>query len=138
MIVIDTGAILGLLDADDRHHGRLLEIFRASGTEWLIPWAVLPEVDHLARRRLGDAVARAFLEDIAAGRLGVEWRAAGDLERAREIDAAYAELGLGLVDAVVMAVGERLGARATVTLDERDFSAVKLAGPQEIWPRDWS
>lgn len=138
MIVADTGGILGLLDADDRHHHRLLAIFEASGSEWVIPWAVLPEVDHLARSRLGDAVARAFLDDIAAGRLGVEWGTPEDLTRAREIDTSYAGLRLGLVDTVVMAIAERLGARATVTLDERDFGAVKLAGDPEIWPRDWS
>jgi hypothetical protein len=37
-----------------------------------------------------------------------------------------------------MAIAERLGARATVTLDERDFGAVELAGDPEIWPRDWT
>ena len=36
--------------------------------------------------------------------------------------------------AVVMAIAERLGARAIVTLDERDFGAVTLAGEPALWP----
>jgi hypothetical protein len=35
-----------------------------------------------------------------------------------------------------MATAERLGARAIVTLDERDFGAVELEGAPAIWPRD--
>mgnify|MGYP002623919779 FL=1 len=136
MIVVDTGGVIGLLDADDRHHRSLLQVFESSGTDWVIPWAVLPEVDHLARRRLGGRVARAFAEDVVARRLAVEWGTPRDLERAVELDRRYADLALGLVDAVVMAVAERLGARAIVTLDVRDFGTVELEGSPEIWPRD--
>lgn len=136
MIVVDTGGVIALLDADDRHHRRLRELFDTCGPEWLIPWAVLPEVDHLTTRRLGHRVAAAFLEDVAAGRLAVEWGTGADLRRAIEIDARYADLSLGLVDTVVMAIAERLGARAIVTLDERDFRAVELEGSPQIWPRD--
>lgn len=48
----------------------------------------------------------------------------------------YADLDLGLVDACVMAVAERLGARAIATLDLRDFGSVELAGAPALWPRD--
>jgi predicted nucleic acid-binding protein len=136
LIVVDTGGVIGLLDADDRHHRRLVQLFDAHGPEWVLPWSVLPEVDHLARARLGASVAGAFLEDVAAGRLLVEWGNQEDLRRAATLDARYSDLELGLVDASVMAVAERLGARAIVTLDERDFGAVDLGGSPEIWPRD--
>ena len=43
---------------------------------------------------------------------------------------------LGLVDAVVMAIAERLGATAIATLDVRDFGAVKLRGEPKLYPRD--
>jgi predicted nucleic acid-binding protein len=136
VIVADTGAVLALLDADDRHHARLAQLFEASASEWVIPWPVLPEVDHLARSRLGRRVASAFFGDVATGRLTVEWGVPGDLRRALQLDGRYADLSLGLVDTVVMAMSERLGARAIVTLDERHFGAVELEGSPEIWPRD--
>ena len=61
---------------------------------------------------------------------------AADLVRALELDERHSDLGLGLVDAVVMAMAERLGARAIATLDLRDFAAVQLQGNPELWPRD--
>jgi predicted nucleic acid-binding protein len=74
--------------------------------------------------------------DLAEGRFPIEWGTPQDLHRALEIDRTYCDLSLGLVDGVVMAVAERLEARAIVTLDLRDFGPVTLKGQPEIWPRD--
>ena len=38
---------------------------------------------------------------------------------------AYADLGLGLVDASVVAIAERLGATTIATLNHRDFMVVR-------------
>ncbi len=101
----------------------------------MLPWAILPEVDHFAAR-IGRAVAEAFRADLAEGAFPVEWGEARNLVRARELDARHGDLRLGLVDAVVMAVAERLEARAIATLDERDFGPVVLRRPVALWPRD--
>jgi predicted nucleic acid-binding protein len=135
-VVVDTGALVALIDADDLHHQVLSDAFRKHPGEWVIPWAVLPEIDHFLATRLGERTARAFLDDVAAARLQVEWHGAADIARAAQIDAAHADLGLGLVDSVVMAQAERLGARAIATLDLRDFGAVVLRGSPALWPRD--
>jgi uncharacterized protein len=136
VIVADTGAVLALLDRDDRHHGALRAAFERDPDGWVLPWAILPEVDHIASTRLGMDVARAFRADVAAGAFVVEWDGAADLARAVELDGRHSDLDLGLVDAVVMAIAERLGARAIATLDLRDFAAVELEGSPELWPRD--
>ncbi|MEZ4424987.1 MAG: PIN domain-containing protein [Gemmatimonadota bacterium] len=136
MIVADTGAIVALVDQDDRHHQTLRGAFEADPGAWILPWAILPEVDHILASRLGSAVARSFRADVASGAWAVEWNGGSDVERARDLDAANADLELGLVDAVVMAVAERLGARAIATLDLRDFAAVTLRTDPELWPRD--
>jgi len=136
MVVADTGAVIALIDADDRHHPTLREAFEAAPGDWLLPWAILPEVDYLLSTRLGEEVANAFRSDLAAGLLSVEWDGAADLERVAELNTLYADLGLGLVDAAVMAVAERVGARAIATLDLRGFGAVELSGAPELWPRD--
>ena len=48
-----------------------------------------------------------------------------DLQRAAELEQAYAELDLGLVDASVIALCERLDEPKVATLDRRDFSVVR-------------
>ena len=56
--------------------------------------------------------------------------AASDLDRMVELVEKYADFPLGLVDASVIAVAERLGAREIATLDRRHFSAVRPAHVQ--------
>lgn len=136
MIVADTGAVVALLDADDRHHEALRQLFEEDPGAWVLPWAVLPEIDYLALSRLGLPVELAFLADLADGVFAVEWGDARDVARAREIARRHRALKLGLVDAVVIAVAERLGAEAIATLDLRHFSALTIRGNPRLLPRD--
>lgn len=136
MIVADTGALVALIDADDRHHGSLRALFEEDPDAWVVPWAVLPEVDYLLATRVGRRAQQAFLADLAEGAYHVEWGRLEDLERARELDARHRSLGLGLVDAAVIALAERLGAGAIATLDLRHFGAVEIGGGPRLLPRD--
>ena len=132
----DTGAVIALIDADDQHHETLRRVFEAEPGLWVLPWAILPEVDYLVSSRLGAPAARVFRTDLAEGLFNVEWNQGSDLQRAVELDEHYADLSLGLVDTVVMAMAERLDAQAIATLDLRDFASVELAGRPALWPRD--
>jgi predicted nucleic acid-binding protein len=85
---------------------------------------------------VGERVQRAFLADLADGAFVVEWGEADDLDRAAELDRQHKSLRLGLVDGVVMAIAERLGAESIATLDVRHFGAVKLDGRPRLLPRD--
>ena len=49
----------------------------------------------------------------------------GDVVRAVEIADTYANLDLGIVDASVIALAERLRVVQVLTLDRRDFSVVR-------------
>ena len=108
----------------------------AAGRGLVLPWAILPEVDHIVAGRLGADAARAFRADLANGAFAVEWGVLPDLARAAALETRHVSLELGLVDAVVMAVAERLGAIAIATLDLRDFASVELEGRPQLWPRD--
>lgn len=135
MIVADTGAVLALLDKSDAHHARVRELFAADPDAWLLPWAILPEIDYLVARELGASAERLWLEDLAAGAYAVEWGTAADLEAAQEISSRYRQLELGLVDCVVLAIAERLRADIA-TLDLRDFGSVRLSHNPRLLPRD--
>jgi predicted nucleic acid-binding protein len=136
VIVADTTAVVALIDADDRHHERLAALFQADPDAWLLPWAILPEVDHLLRAHVGADAARAFLRDVAEGRYALDRGEPGDLPRAADLGERYADQGLGLVDAIVIAVAERHRAAAIATLDARRFGAVDIRGKPRILPGD--
>ena len=136
MIVADTGAILALLDAGDRHHAALRAIYEGNPEAWVLPWAILPEVDYLVASHLGTKAQTAFLTDLAEETFAVEWGRESDLYAANRICQRYRALHLGLVDAVVMAVTERLRADAIATLDLRHFGAVSIKSRPRLLPRD--
>jgi len=138
LIVVDTGGILALLDRSDRHHSRLKGFFARTGSRWLLPWAILPEVDYLARKRLGSHVADAFAADVKEGLFRTDARLLADMKRAVVLLEQYSELDMGLVDAVVMAQAERHQARTIVTLDGRHFRPVALDLPRapRLFPLD--
>ena len=136
MILADTGAIIALIDADDRNHDRLLAAYEADPDAWVLPWAILPEVDYLLSRHVDAKAAMAFVRDVAEGRYAIEWGDPVDLIRARELLERYRALDFGLVDAVVMAQAERLDVESIATLDVRHFGAVKLRSAPALWPRD--
>lgn len=136
MIVADTGAVLALLDADDRHHSRLREIYEADPDRWILPWAILPEVDYLVGSHLGARAQGLWLADLAAGAFSVEWGRQADLDAAERLDRRHRSLRLGLVDAAVIAIAERLRAEAIATLDLKHFAAVRIKGAPQLLPRD--
>lgn len=135
MIVADTGAVVALVDADDRHHAALRRLFEADPDAWVLPWAILPEVDYLLAERVSRKAEELFAADLASGAWAVESGAHADLVRAQEIAKRHRALRLGLVDTVVMAIAERRQAEAIATLDLRHFGAVTLRGHPRLLPR---
>jgi uncharacterized protein len=138
VIVVDTGVVLALLDTGDRHHRLVRQLYEQRPNDWLLPWAILPEVDYLIASELGARAQDSFLSDVADGAFPVEYGKHEDVARAHAIARKYGSLRLGLVDAVVIAIAERLRAEAIATLDLRHFGAVKIAGAPRLLPRDAS
>ncbi|HXV64652.1 MAG TPA: PIN domain-containing protein [Vicinamibacteria bacterium] len=136
MIVADTGAVVALIDRDDAHHRALLALFKKDPYQWLLPWAILPEVDYLLTSYVGIDAEREFVSDIANGSFRTDWGVDEDLRRADELNRQYKDLKLGLVDTIVMAIAERTRADAIATIDERHFGAVLLEGAPRLLPRD--
>lgn len=136
MIVADTGAVIALIDADDRHHRPLRALFESNPDAWILPWAILPEVDYLLSAHVGAKAQDAFFADLSRGTLSVEWGTDQDLSNAHVIATRHKDLKLGLVDAVVIAIAERLHPDAIATLDLRHFAAVSIRGNPRLFPRD--
>jgi uncharacterized protein len=140
MIVADTSALSALIDSDDRHHASVRSLYEKSAEEWLLPWAVFPAVDYLVGAHVGPRAQEAFVAEIVDGSLRIEWGEPSDLARAADLCRTYRSMRLGLVDGVVdgvvVALAERLRARAIATLDMRHFGAIAIRGRPRLLPRD--
>jgi hypothetical protein len=136
VIVADTGAIVALIDRSDRHHRTLREVYEHDPHAWVLPWAILPEVDYLVGAHVSAQAQEAFLADLADGTFSVSWGDEGDLDEARRLSERHRALRMGLVDAVVIATAIRVKAHAIATLDLRHFAAVTIPGNPKLLPRD--
>ncbi len=123
--MLDTGPILALLDAGDPAHERSVSMVEEIREDLVVPVCVLVEVDYWASKLLGQESWKVFVDDVAAGAYRLEPLTLPDLQRAAELERQYVELDLGLVDASLIAVCERLGETKVATLDRRDFSVVR-------------
>lgn len=124
-ILCDTGALLDYLVATAPDHRAFRDAIDRSRTRY-VPGLVLAEVDYFLRKER-DAM-RALIRDVSRGAFTYAAPTLAILERAMDIDQQYVDLGLGLVDASVVALAEELGVYRLATRDVRHFSAVRLRG----------
>ena len=125
MIVVDTGVLYAAADTDDNDHAACVELLVARAGSLVIPLPVISEVCYLISSRLGSHAEAKFLTSIAHGDATVDHLENADLERMAELVERYDNLPLGMVDASVVAVAERLGVKEIATIDRRDFSVVR-------------
>lgn len=126
MIVVDTGVLLAVADASDADHDRCDHLLAGyPGRELLVPVTVIVESSWLIEDRLGPAAEAAFLRSFPAGELTRVDLTEADWERAVALIETYADLGLGLVDASLVAVAERHRITTLATLNHRDFTVVR-------------
>jgi predicted nucleic acid-binding protein len=126
-LLVDAGPLYASVDVDDRHHAASLELLLTHAGPLLVPMLVITEVVQLLASRLGARAEVLFLGDLAAGAFIVDHVAAGDWLRIADLVWRYRDLGLGTVDASVIAAAERLGLSTIATLDRRHFGVVAPA-----------
>lgn len=123
-LVLDTGPIVAALNARDPDHERCAALLAATD-DLLIPGPVLVEVDYWLVKLGGPQVWSDFVADIERGAYRLAHPTDSDLIRAAELESAYSNLDLGVVDAAIIALCERLGETTLATLDHRHFSIVR-------------
>lgn len=124
-LILDTGPVLAALDVADPDHLACASLLTASVEDLVVPVLVLAELDYWCARRLPAEAWLIFLDDVLAGVYRIEAPSTTDLRRCRELQARYRDLGLGIVDASVIALAERLAEPKVATLDHRHFGAVR-------------
>lgn len=124
MIVVDTSLIYALLDRNDANHRQAATWYRGATPPMATTPLILAEVDHLAGARAGRPAQEAWRRDLAAGVYDVTWWSGAE-RRAAEIAERYSDLGVGLADASLVALAERLNTSEIATFDERHFRAMR-------------
>jgi hypothetical protein len=121
-IIADTGALIALIDDDDRHHSVVADLVSSTREAIFVPSPVVPEVCYLLSENLGADVELEFVRSLATQEFIVEHFTVDDLKRAVEILEKYQDAEFGMVDATVMAMAERMKIKTILTIDRRDLS----------------
>ena len=91
----------------------------------LLPTTVAAEVGYLLMTRLGAGAEVAFAKGVAGGAFDIVDLTRQDFGRIAELTERYSDLPLGITDASVIALSERLGVVEVATLDRRNFTVVR-------------
>ncbi len=124
-LILDTGPLLAALDAADPDHQACAALLTQADEDLVVPGLVLAELDYWCHERLSTGVWLAFLDDLLAGVYRAEFPLGLDMQRAHHLQVEYEELRLGIVDASVLALCERLEEEKLATLDRRHFTVVR-------------
>lgn len=127
-LLIDAAPIVALADPDEPHRDSILATLRDEPGELVMPAPTTAEVDYLLGQRFGQAARRAFLRDLAHGRFNVACLEREDYDTIIDLDARYADLGLGLADCALVALAERYRTTRILSFDERHFRTVTPLG----------
>ncbi|HEY6475242.1 MAG TPA: PIN domain-containing protein [Polyangia bacterium] len=127
MILVDTGAFYALADRADRHHAAAVACLRELDDRLATHPLIAAEAWYLLESRLGRHAARRFTEQLAGGSVDLLLVEAADYAAALAIEQRYENLGLGLTDAVSLALCNRERIATVFTFDRKDFGAFRPA-----------
>lgn len=122
-IVVDAGAVVGLLDATDRHHARAAEFFAElrPNDRLITTWPVITECFYLLER------SQAAMHEWLAGQ-GIEVIDFGldDLPAMRRWSEGYRDREVDFADATLVWLAGRERTALIATTDFNDFEAYRL------------
>jgi uncharacterized protein len=124
VLLVDTGVFVAAADADEPRHRACADLLRTSRS-LAVTASVIPEAAWLIEDRLGPHSETRLLRLVTSDRFTIVDLESADYERAIELIAQYRTLGLGFVDASIVAVAERLAEDTIATLNRRDFAVVR-------------
>jgi predicted nucleic acid-binding protein len=132
ILVADTSGVIAASDRRAPESAACRHALRSAGTVVFSP-LVLAEVDHLAKARFGSPARSAIIDFIISQvqrqRFLVPETGPEILGTARAVQRQYASLDLDLADAVNVTLAAEYRTDTLLTLDRRDFRAVRPLTP---------
>jgi uncharacterized protein len=125
-ILTDSGYWIALLDRNDRHHYRAMEVTAGLNEQLVVTWPVLTEAAHYLAHRLGRRAAQRLLEIGEKGAFHIHQGAEADLPLLHALMEKYADLPMDLADASLVLLAEQRSDGRILSTDERDFRTYRF------------
>jgi uncharacterized protein len=134
IIIADTSGLIAASDKNAAEAADCRTVLAGSGAVIVSP-LVLTEIDHLAKSRFGSTAGTAIIDSILfqarRGRFEIPAISLNFLETARKVQRRYSalDLDLDLADGVNVALAAAYRTDVVLTLDRRDFRAIRPLTP---------
>lgn len=125
MIIVDTGAWVGLANRRDTYHEACRRFFQSNREPLVTTVPVLVESVHLLYNRVGVDMTLAWFETMQRQGVRVISLEASHLGRVSNLMHRYRDLPMDLADASLVLLAEELGSGRIVSTDQRDFNAYR-------------
>jgi uncharacterized protein len=124
-VLLDTGAIVALLDRSEQHHAAALKAVNEVTVPLVTCEAVIAESCYLLRKLKG--APEAVLENVAAGVFQIPLPLSACAKEVQRILTKYRRRETDLADACLIQLAENFGTGDILTLD-RDFHVYRWGG----------
>lgn len=122
--LLDTGFLYASLNNAESQHATTLGIISGIRENIILPVPAITETAYLLKRDIGIEAAADFVASLSSTALTLESPEPNDYQRAAEVMRQYADARLDFVDAIIVAIAERLEITCILTLDQRDFRII--------------
>lgn len=124
-LITDTSGLLAAMTPMHSLHSSIRSSLAEAEGRPIVSPLVLAELDYLLASRLGTRESLRAIDAFASGGYEIPSIDEDELLRARTVLAKYADLNLGLTDAINVVLADRYGTDSILTLDQRHFRAVR-------------
>jgi predicted nucleic acid-binding protein len=124
-VLLDSGFLFAALNISEAEHEATIRVLKEIREPIVLPVPAVTEVSYLLARDIGQEAAADFVVSLAETELTLENPTREDYLRCGDLLRQYSDAGLDFVDALIVAMSERLNITRLLTLDRRDFQIVR-------------
>lgn len=124
-VLLDSGFLFASLNSSEAAHQSTIRVLKNIREPIVLPVPAITEVAYLLARDVSNEAAGRFIASLATSELTLENPLQEDYLRSAEIIRQYADAKLDFVDALIVAIAERLNINRLLTLDRRDFQLIR-------------
>ena len=128
-ILIDSGPLIALFDASDKHHGKSVNFIKNNTYPLITTIASITESLHLLDFNRNAQLD--FIEWIYRGGVEIANIENSDFARLRELTEKYRDLPMDFADSCLVCLAEKLDVNTIATID-RDFTIYRIRGRKKF------
>jgi predicted nucleic acid-binding protein len=128
--LVDTGAVLAMLDSRDPWHVPCITAFRQLRTPLLTSEAVLAEIFHLTGANRG--AMEAAWKFLRSGTIVVSTIEDAEMSQLRSLMSQYWDRPMDFANATLVHLANRESLSTILTIDQADFATYRLTGKRRF------